>query len=362
MGLSLIALPPGRSTNREDGDHGLKERTSPEADGMAELREELPGVVSVIVPAYNAEKFIEKTISSVTHQTYGNIEVLVVDDGSQDRTAEIVEEIASRDRRVHLIRQANAGVAAARNRAIREARGQFVAPIDADDLWHPDKLALQVEALWRAPASVGVIYCWSVAIDAGDYVLSGDPVPFACQLQGNVFGELAARNFIGNGSVPLIRRRAIRDVGSYDPDLDLKGSEDWKLYIALAERYEYAVVPRALVGYRQVPGSLSMDAVRMERSWNVVTRWVRQRHPRLSRRIAMRQTYFGNAYFFQLALRRREFFRALRYVRIAVINDPVSFHLMLVRLVAARLRMRQAGGSVIGWNAWCTSASGKLPT
>jgi len=94
-------------------------------------------LVSVIVPAYNAEAFIAQTLDSIISQTYQNIEILVVDDGSQDRTPEIVESFAQRDQRITLLRQANAGVAAARNLAIEKSNGEYIAPIDADDIWYP---------------------------------------------------------------------------------------------------------------------------------------------------------------------------------------------------------------------------------
>jgi glycosyltransferase involved in cell wall biosynthesis len=94
-------------------------------------------LVSVIIPAYNAENFIAKTLESVLSQTYQNIEVLVVDDGSTDTTAEIVKSFVQKDSRVSLLQQSNAGVAAARNLAIEKSKGEYIAPIDADDIWYP---------------------------------------------------------------------------------------------------------------------------------------------------------------------------------------------------------------------------------
>jgi glycosyltransferase involved in cell wall biosynthesis len=101
-------------------------------------------LVSVIIPAYNAAKFIAETIESVLSQIYQNIEIVVVDDGSQDETSTIVRQFAARDRRVRLIQQANAGVAAARNCAIQNSQGEFIVPIDADDIWYPQKIDKQV--------------------------------------------------------------------------------------------------------------------------------------------------------------------------------------------------------------------------
>lgn len=121
-------------------------------------------LVSVILPAYNAEAFIGDTLDSIINQTYINIEVLVVDDGSQDRTAEIVQSIAQKDSRVTLLWQSNAGVAAARNLAIQKSTGDYIAPIDADDIWYPQKLEKQMQCMLKANPSVGLIYTWTAGV------------------------------------------------------------------------------------------------------------------------------------------------------------------------------------------------------
>jgi len=200
-------------------------------------------LVSVIVPAYNAEKFIEKTLSSVLAQTYKNIEVLVVDDGSQDRTAEIIQSFAQIDRRVTLLQQQNAGVAAARNLAIQASRGEYIAPIDADDLWYPQNLEKQVSCMLQAEPSVGLVYSWSVDIDEDELATGGF---HASTIQGNVYTTLICHNFLGNASASLIRRDCLQAVGQYNCNLkeqNAQGCEDWELYLHIAERYQYQVVP-----------------------------------------------------------------------------------------------------------------------
>src|SRR5438874_4376035 len=106
-------------------------------------------LISVIIPAYNAEQFIERTIDSASQQTHRNLEIIVVDDGSTDQTASIVKRLTKKDRRLRLIRQPNAGVAAARNRGIKESRGDYLAPLDSDDLWHHTKLEKQLHVFSR---------------------------------------------------------------------------------------------------------------------------------------------------------------------------------------------------------------------
>jgi glycosyltransferase involved in cell wall biosynthesis len=223
-------------------------------------------LVSVIVPAYNAERFIEQTLRSVINQTYRNLEIIVVDDGSQDATAEIVRQLGQQDHRIRCFQQRNSGVAAARNLGIQQAQGTLIAPLDADDLWHPQNLEKQVECLLQAPASVGAVYAWSRDIDAENLPLPGF---HAAKLNGWLHSTLLAHNFIGNASSTLIRRDALLQVGGYSEQFylqNIQGCEDWDLYLRLAEKYEFRVMPEILVGYRKLAQSMSDDFVTMARS------------------------------------------------------------------------------------------------
>lgn len=118
----------------------------------------MDGLISVIVPVYNVEKYIEETISSVTAQTYGDWELLLVEDGSTDGTADVIQRCMEREGtdRIRLIRQpSNGGAAKARNRGLREARGRYVAYLDADDLWVPEKLERQLRLMGEKDAAFG---------------------------------------------------------------------------------------------------------------------------------------------------------------------------------------------------------------
>lgn len=105
------------------------------------------GLVSIITPMYNGEKFISETIGSVLNQIYSNWEMIVVDDGSKDKGAKTVDGFASKDSRIKLVQQANAGSASARNNGIRRAKGQYIALLDADDTWNPDFLEKQLKLM-----------------------------------------------------------------------------------------------------------------------------------------------------------------------------------------------------------------------
>jgi len=236
-------------------------------------------LVSVIIPAYNAEKYIRQTLESVLSQTYPHIEVLVVDDGSTDTTSEIVTHFVHQDQRVVLLQQANAGVAAARNLAIEKSYGEFIAPLDADDIWYPQKLEKQVNCFLQSDQTVGLVYTWSVLLDENGRSL---PICQSAQLEGNVLIRLIFENSPGNSSSPLIRCSCLREVGNYAchyRTLNAQGCEDWDLYLRIAERYEFRVVPECLVGYRQVMGSMSFNPEPMIKAYEIMIAILAQRHP-----------------------------------------------------------------------------------
>lgn len=236
-------------------------------------------LVSIVIPAYNAEAFIGQTLRSVLDQSYLSLEVIVVDDGSRDRTAELIEAFAKDDPRVTLLRQPNCGVVAARNAAIEKAQGDYIAPIDADDIWWPEKLEKQVQCMLTAGPSVGLVYVWSLAIDDRGVVLEEGYT--ASEEEGDVFRALLLYNFVGNASTPLIRRESLERVGCYRGQLnaqDLQGCADWDLYLRIAERYHFKVVPAFLVGYRQLAGSMSTDLQAMAKSYHLMMADIRRRH------------------------------------------------------------------------------------
>ncbi|HEV2246245.1 MAG TPA: glycosyltransferase family 2 protein [Terriglobia bacterium] len=247
--------------------------------GQESIKAGPPELVSVIIPAYNAQRFLPMTLSSARAQTYPNIEIIVVDDGSTDATPEIAEAAARADKRVRVIHQRNAGVAAARNRGIAEARGEYVAPLDADDIWHPRNIALQVEALSAAGPGAGLSYAWFVSIDQYGRFLGFGRSSRLCLSRELVFG-LMAGNFIGNGSSTVMRRSRVEAAGGYDSSLRTRGGEgceDYALHLALAERWNFAVVPQHLIAYRRHAAAMSRDSGRMARSGAIVLAELRRR-------------------------------------------------------------------------------------
>lgn len=227
----------------------------------------------------NAERTIAATLDSIGRQTHANLDIVVVDDESTDGSVAIVDGKIRQDRRVRLIRQKNAGVAAARNTGAAATAASFLAFVDADDLWAPSKIKFQLEALHRAGPRAGLAYCWFASINQHDRVVSFGPQPL---FEGDAMRSLCAANWIGNGSSLLIRRAAFEKAGGYDPALraqGAQGAEDLLMCFRVAEHADFAVVPRYLVGYRATPGNMSSDSLQMFRSTELVLDEYRRKYP-----------------------------------------------------------------------------------
>jgi glycosyltransferase involved in cell wall biosynthesis len=303
-------------------------------------------LVSVIIPVRNGERFVRRTLLSALAQTYDPVEVVVVDDGSTDQTPTLVETVAVHDNRVRLFRTRQFGVSAARNLGISRARGELIAPLDADDLWHPEKIARQVRLMQSASPNVGLVYCWSLRIDEDDFLIWVPPVkhgPAAATSppQGRVITELALTNFIANSSSPLIKRSCIDAVGGYDENV--RYAEDWKLYLALADICEFAVIPEWLVGYRLWTGSASSDVTAMAQSMKLLGRWLIEKWPDIPEALLREREYRSSVYLAQRALEQNQFVKALRYwtagctVRPAALIERSSF------VFGARILARMVG-------------------
>jgi glycosyltransferase involved in cell wall biosynthesis len=227
-------------------------------------------LVSVIVPAWNAQDTLGDTLASVADQTYDNLEIIIVDDGSTDRTPQIARKFCTAEPRARLIRKENGGVASARNVAISEAKGEWIAPIDADDLWHPTRTAKMVAAALDAPEPVGFVYCWQRAIDERNLVIGSDK---GWEYNGPAFRQFSYINAVGGGSGLLLSREAALRVSGYDETLRARhaqGCEDMMIQLRVASHFPVAVVPEYLVGWRQHGRNMSGDIEQMRRSYQLV--------------------------------------------------------------------------------------------
>jgi glycosyltransferase involved in cell wall biosynthesis len=199
--------------------------------------------VSVIIPAYNSMTYLPKTLESVLRQTFTDFEVLIINDGSSDNIVEWALQIA--DPRVRLISQPNQGVSVARNIGITHAQGEYIAFLDADDLWQPTKLEKQVRCLEDDPAA-GLVYTWTAFIDESDQPTG---VSIVSHAEGNVWKQIVVRDMISTGSSPMTRRECIASVGVFDANISI--GEDRDMWTRIAARYPFAVVKEPLTLYRR---------------------------------------------------------------------------------------------------------------
>lgn len=215
--------------------------------------------VSVIIPAYNAAPFIADTVQSALDQTFPDLEVIVVDDGSTDGT---VARLAAFGRRIRVYRQPNGGVARARNAGVALAGGQWLAFLDADDLWLPDKIERQLAAA-AAPMIYSDRYNFGARGDLPELQSLVTPMR-----EGDLFVPLLREgNFITLSSV-LIRRVLFETLGGFYTGLN--GTEDWDLWIRVAASQPIGLCPAPLVRYRFHPGGLSRNFVKMGRERRAV--------------------------------------------------------------------------------------------
>jgi glycosyltransferase involved in cell wall biosynthesis len=207
--------------------------------------------VSVVIPSYNGGRLLPQAIDSILAQTVVPSEIVVVDDGSTDDTQARLAPYASR---IRCIRQENRGVSAARNRGLRETSGQFIAFLDADDVWHPRKLELQLAAfeVWPELGLLGTgQFDWpTAAFPELDLSRSASLVPVT-------WWQLAVKNHLTSSSV-VARRRVFDLAGEFDTNM--QGPEDRDQWLRIAEIAPVAYLDHPLTGYRIVPGSVSQEA------------------------------------------------------------------------------------------------------
>ncbi|MCG6137601.1 MAG: glycosyltransferase family 2 protein [Nostoc sp. LLA-1] len=221
--------------------------------------------VSVIIPAYNAMQYLPETISSVLQQTFSDFEVLIIDDGSSDNIKEWVLNLT--DKRVKLISQTNQGVSVARNTGINQAKGEYIAFLDADDLWYATKLEKQIRCLDNNP-EIGLVHSWMAVINeegkaTGKFMNS--------DAEGDVWKQIVEKNTVACSSV-MVRRCCFQRWGMFLPrqnecPVDV---EDWEMWIRIAAHYPFAVIKEPLILYRQHTNSTSKNWRSIQTAYRIV--------------------------------------------------------------------------------------------
>ncbi|MFH1845385.1 MAG: glycosyltransferase [bacterium] len=228
-------------------------------------------LVSVVCASYNMGHYLVEAVDSVLNQTYDNLEVIVVNDGSTDDTLEVLATYADNPR-VIAINQENAGQTKAKNRGLQEARGELVGFCDADNAWLPDKLARQVP-YFAEPGSLGVVY--------GDIVLMDDKsndlsTPAIERHSGRITGRLLASNFV-TFNTTLVPRRILEEVDGFDESLSM--GIDYDLWLRISVNYEFLYLPQTLARYRIWGGQMShRTGERMDNFFRLLAGFL-EKHP-----------------------------------------------------------------------------------
>jgi glycosyltransferase involved in cell wall biosynthesis len=248
------------------------------------------GLVSVVIPVYNGERFLARALDSALAQTYRDLEVIVVNDGSTDGSAEV---LARYGHRIMVVSQENRGCASARQSGVERSRGEFVAFLDQDDEWASNKIERQVDALTRYPSAVAV-YCDHHGID--DEGKRGGPSAGLHPVYSGLIFELLIRsNCIVSASLVMVRRGALDAAGGFDLSQP-HWADDWDLWIRLAERGPFLYLLEDLVGYRRhasntsSPRSFQMSAGNLHTLLHIQP-LIRGKPPRVVR--AYQEALFG---------------------------------------------------------------------
>jgi glycosyltransferase involved in cell wall biosynthesis len=276
-------------------------------------------LVSVVTAAYNAARYLPLSVRSALDQTYQPVEVHVVDDGSTDGTAAVLQEFAN-EPRVHVHRQQNSGQASAKNRGIREARGELIAFLDADDMWNPDKLERQVPLL-MADRNAGVIYSDFCCMDEDGREI---PPPPRQPYSGRITPQLFIDNFI-NFNTTLVKRECFARAGMFDETLPM--GIDWDLWLRMSTEFEFLYLDAPTLRYRIWSGQMSKNAARRFDCTLRIMKGFVERYPGIlpasTVSEAWAHTYTNRARTLTLARRRTD---ALQHLMAALRVRPTYFN------------------------------------
>ncbi len=296
---------------------------------------------AVVIPTYNSSRYLVQAIDSVLAQTWQDLEILVIDDGSTDETERVMRRYQSP---VRYIYQQNGGVAIARNRGIAESKGKYVAFLDADDTWLPHKLELQIEALQKQPQYRA---CYS-ALAVADAELNPLSINYSYRQSSTLEDLLLRGNVIATPSSVLCERSLFDVAGGFDPKLSQ--CADWDMWVRLAVQTEFLYLDEPLVTYRQHGANMSRNAPLLEHdSLQVLTKGFAI--PELSEPLrARRQTGFARNYMvlagtYFHAHQYRDFARCA-ILAVSMDFSQLSYLAAFPKRIAARLKTKKLGEAI----------------
>jgi glycosyltransferase involved in cell wall biosynthesis len=313
--------------------------------------------VSIILPTYNRAALLPRAVATALDQTYRDFELIIVDDGCVDDTGAVVRTFV--DPRIVYLRRPHRGAAAAENAGLAIARGRFVAFLDDDDEWHPEKLTRQVSAFAGEPPETGVVYTGRWRVQRGHRTYG--PSPRILRRNGDVHREIVARTTFVPLVCALVRRECFAVVGGFDEALPT--SNDYDLWIRMSRHFRFRYLPEPMVTVHATPGSLSSQPRRI----------IEARKRLLAKHADDFRACPGVAAYFlwqigSLLLREGDLHEGRRYLRRAVMARPwnalylasvlltlagrgVDVHETLAPLIRLRHRLRSEGGGLAGWPA-----------
>ncbi len=236
--------------------------------------------ISVIIPSYNCEKYIERAINSAMIQSLVPKEIIIVDDGSTDNTRALVENLQKRtSTQLTYLYKENGGLSSARNFGIKNSSTSLLAFLDSDDEWHSEKLQMQFELLasQNETGNLGVVYCDCELIDEfGKKMFAPRSTYIDVSLKGSIFNQLLEANRVaGSGSGVLVKKECFDKVGLFDEKLT--AAEDWDMWLRIAEYYSFDFVDKILVKIRRHKGNMQGDAERMfKNELSLMVNWARK--------------------------------------------------------------------------------------
>ncbi len=283
--------------------------------------------VSVIIPTFNCAQFLPFAIDSVLKQTYPDFEMIIVDDGSTDNTPEIIKPyLVNHPSKIKYIWQPNKGLAIARNTAINNSTGEYIALLDADDAWLPDKLELQVKIL-NEKNETGLIHSNITYISEKGGILSSPPRNPQI-LSGNIFTDIFLRKENIACPTVLFKRKCINEVGLFDENLTRLGCEDRDLWLRILKRFNAIYIDKSLSYYRLRHGSMSKNIEKMYKArYYVIQKNFSNKNVSLimkRKAIASCHREQGDEFLFK-----KEFIKARQEYYAGIISWPFSFWLII---------------------------------
>ncbi len=307
-------------------------------------------LVSVVIPVYNVEQYIEEALTSVLNQRYKNLEIIIVDDQSPDQSIELIKSNFD-DPRIQIIEQKNRGLAGARNTGIHHAKGRYVAFLDSDDHWQDNKLEQHIAFMSQHP-DYGVSFCSSMFIDEQSQPLGRLQQPK--KKQNYKASDIFCRNPIGNGSVPVIQKKILDQIGFKSADKShtqyfdesLKQSEDIDCWtrIAILTGTKFHYIDQPLTNYRLNSGGLSADVDKQFETWSALLNKLEGYAPLFAKEYGpiaktFQYRYLARRCVFQAqgALAIKLMWRALKTRPLALCSEPLKTIETLLASVAMSL-------------------------